>query len=122
MGLGVSIFLIAVGAILTFAVNVTTSGLDLSAVGVILMLVGGVGIFADLVLFGDRGPFGRQRTTIVDSGPDVVVDRAVVDRGPVLNRGTTVVEESYVDDVGRVADPLVVPGSRRRVVRRREVL
>ena len=44
MGIGVSIFLLAVGAILTFATNIEVSGLDLDAVGVILMLAGVVGI------------------------------------------------------------------------------
>ena len=41
MGIGVGIFLFAVGAILAFAVNVTTSAVNLETVGVILMLVGG---------------------------------------------------------------------------------
>ena len=121
MGLGVGIFLIAVGAILTFAVNVTTSGLDLSAVGVILMLIGGLGILADLFLFGDRRGFGTRRTTIVDRQPDVVVDR-VVDRGPVHDRGTVIEEESYVNGAAPMADPLVRSTTRRRVTRRREVL
>ena len=40
MGLGVGIFLIAVGAILTFAVNATSSSVDIDAVGWILMGVG----------------------------------------------------------------------------------
>ena len=44
MGIGVSIFLLAVGAVLAFAVDVTTRGLDLNAVGVILMVVGGIGL------------------------------------------------------------------------------
>ena len=39
MGLGVSIFLIAVGAILTWAVNASVSGLELQTIGVILMVV-----------------------------------------------------------------------------------
>ena len=44
MGIGVSIFLFAVGAILAFAVEMDVSGLDINTVGVILMLVGGIGI------------------------------------------------------------------------------
>jgi hypothetical protein len=44
MGLGVSIFLIAVGAILTWAVNATVSGLELNTIGVILMIVGIIGL------------------------------------------------------------------------------
>jgi hypothetical protein len=52
MGIGVSIFLIAVGAILTFAVESEVSGLDIATVGVILMIVGGLGLLATLTIFG----------------------------------------------------------------------
>ena len=47
MGIGVGIFLIIVGAILTFALQVTVAGVDLRVVGWILMLAG----VAGLVLF-----------------------------------------------------------------------
>ena len=73
MGIGVGIFLIAVGAILTFAVDFQTSGIDISVVGVILMIVGLIGIFASFVLFGDRGYYGRSRRVVYD---DDVVDPA----------------------------------------------
>ena len=43
VGIGVSIFMIAIGAILAFAVETNTRGIDLNAVGVILMIVGLVG-------------------------------------------------------------------------------
>lgn len=49
MGLGTSIFLIAVGAILKFAVTSTVSGIQLSTVGVILMVVGLIGLLISLV-------------------------------------------------------------------------
>jgi hypothetical protein len=55
MGIGVSIFLIAVGAILTFAVHVVVSGLDLNAVGVILMIVGGAGLLLSLFVIDSWG-------------------------------------------------------------------
>jgi hypothetical protein len=62
MGIGVSLFLIAVGAVLKFAVSGTVSGLDISTVGVILMIVGGAGLLLSLLLLG----MGRtRRTTIV---------------------------------------------------------
>jgi uncharacterized membrane protein len=48
MGLGTSIFLVAVGAILRFAVSVTTQGFNLHSVGVILMVVGGIGLAISL--------------------------------------------------------------------------
>lgn len=54
MGIGVSVFLIAVGAILTFAVTAEVSGVDISTVGVILMIVGAIGLLATLVIFGGR--------------------------------------------------------------------
>jgi hypothetical protein len=51
LSLGVSIFLLVVGAILTFAVDVTTSGFNLKTVGVILMVAGALGLVLSL-LFG----------------------------------------------------------------------
>jgi hypothetical protein len=43
MGLGVSILLIAAGAILAFAVNTQVSGVDIQTIGWILLIVGIVG-------------------------------------------------------------------------------
>jgi hypothetical protein len=66
MGIGVSIFLIAVGAILAFAVNVATEGVDLNMVGVILMLVGALGLLLSLLFWSSWGGFGTwRRETIV---------------------------------------------------------
>jgi hypothetical protein len=48
MGLGTSLVLIAVGAILRFAVSVSTSGFNLHTTGVILMIIGGVGLLISL--------------------------------------------------------------------------
>jgi hypothetical protein len=70
MGLGVGIFLIAVGAVLAFAVNVTTSGVDIHTVGLILLAVGALGVVLSLMFWsswGGPGYFSR-RTTYVD-GP-----------------------------------------------------
>jgi len=57
MGIGTSIFLIAVGAILYFAVNTQVSGLDISTVGIILMICGVLGLVITLFLLrgGRRG-------------------------------------------------------------------
>lgn len=49
MTLGTSLLLIAVGAILRFAVSVTTSGFNIHTVGVILMVVGVVGLILSLL-------------------------------------------------------------------------
>ena len=48
MGIGTSIFLIAIGAILYFAVNADISGLEISTVGLILMIVGIIGLLISL--------------------------------------------------------------------------
>jgi hypothetical protein len=75
MGLGVGIFLIAVGAILTFAVNATTSGVNINTVGWILMAVGALGILLSLIFWSTwAGPGywssgSRRRTTTIDEGP-----------------------------------------------------
>jgi hypothetical protein len=71
MGLGVSLFLIAVGAVLTFAVNATVSGIDINTIGWILMIVGAIGILLSLLFWSSwGGPGGaRRRTTVVDDGP-----------------------------------------------------
>jgi hypothetical protein len=65
MGIGTSIFLIAVGAILKFAVTASVSGIDLATVGVILMVVGIVGLVISLIVLMQaerRGaPVARER-------------------------------------------------------------
>jgi hypothetical protein len=68
MGLGVSLFLIAVGAVLAFAVNTTVNGLDIVTVGWILMLVGGLGAVLSLLFWSSWGGFAgtRRQTTYVE--------------------------------------------------------
>jgi hypothetical protein len=68
MGVGVSLLLIAAGAILTWAVSAETSGIDLTTVGVILMIVGAVGLLLSLVFWSSWGGFGTHRKA-VESGP-----------------------------------------------------
>lgn len=63
--IGVSLFLVAVGAILTWAVNATVSGLDITIVGVILMLVGVAGLLLSLLFWASFAPFARRG----DGGP-----------------------------------------------------
>ena len=60
MGIGVSIFLLAIGAILTFAVDVATRGINLDTVGVILMVVGGIGLLSSLLFWSSFSPYRRQ--------------------------------------------------------------
>ena len=59
MGIGVSLVLIAAGAILTWGVNAEVSGLDLQTVGIILMVVGAVGGLISLIFWSSWGGCGR---------------------------------------------------------------
>jgi hypothetical protein len=71
MGIGVSLILIAAGAILTWAVNVSSSGFNINTIGVILMVVGAVGLVLSLMFWSTWGGFGgpARRRTYVDEGP-----------------------------------------------------
>lgn len=66
MRLGTSIFLLAVGAILSFAVTVSVSGIDVGTVGLILMAVGVLGIVLEFALFRPRS---RVSTTVTSADP-----------------------------------------------------
>jgi len=77
LGIGVSLILVAAGAILTWAVDASVSGLNIHTVGVILMVVGIIGLVLSLVFWSSWGGFGGpaapaggpRRTTVVDDGP-----------------------------------------------------
>jgi len=71
MGLGVGLFLAAAGAILAFAVSDTVSGVNIHAIGWILLIVGIVGIVLSLVFWSSwAGPgYWTRRRTFVDEGP-----------------------------------------------------
>lgn len=72
MGIGVSIFLIAVGAVLAFAVNATSDAVNVNTVGWILMGVGFAGAVLSLIFWSSwAGPgyWSRRRTTYVEGGP-----------------------------------------------------
>ena len=75
MGISLSILLIAVGAVLAWAVDYEVSGIDLQVAGIILVVVGAIGFVASLVFWSSWGGFGRrdasaggggQNTTVVD--------------------------------------------------------
>jgi hypothetical protein len=73
MGISLSIFLIAVGAILAWAVEAEVSGIDIQVAGIILVVVGVIGYLASLVFWSSWGGFGSrdaaaggQNTTIVE--------------------------------------------------------
>lgn len=71
MGIGVGIFLIAVGAVLTFAIHTTATGpVDIQTVGWILMAVGAAGILLSMIFWSSwagPGGIGRRRTDVVDA-------------------------------------------------------
>jgi hypothetical protein len=71
MGLGVGIFLIAVGAVLAFAVNSTSGAVDIQTVGWILMGVGLISLLIALMFWQSwAGPgYWSRRRTYVDEGP-----------------------------------------------------
>jgi hypothetical protein len=87
MGISVSILLIAVGAILTWAVTAEAEGIDINAVGVILLIVGLLGLVLSLLFWSSWGGFSRR--TYVEGGP---VRRVAAPR-----RRETVVEEEVED-------------------------
>lgn len=63
IGLGTSLFMIAVGAVLRFAITVTTHAVNIQTIGVILMIVGGIGLIISLfwmVMSTDRRPYPRE--------------------------------------------------------------
>jgi hypothetical protein len=78
MGIGGSIFLLVVGAILTFAVDVTTSGFSINTVGIILMVAGVIGLLLSLLFWSGFSPWSRRAPA---AGGDVVVEERRVDRG-----------------------------------------
>ena len=72
MGLGVSIFLIAVGAILTFAVNLSgDTPVNIDAVGWILMAVGAAGALLSMIFWSSwAGPgYWTRRRRVVEEAP-----------------------------------------------------
>jgi hypothetical protein len=61
MTIGLSLFAIAVGAILKFAVTAQLAGIDISTVGVILMVVGAIGLTVSVwLIMADRGSPDRS--------------------------------------------------------------
>lgn len=72
MGIGVSIVLMAIGAVMTFAINVHTNGFNVNTIGIILMVAGVIGLLVDLLLFAPR----RRSAVTTEAYP--VTERTVV--------------------------------------------
>src|SRR5262245_11366697 len=77
-GIGTSLMLIAIGAVLAWGVHLNSNGIDLNAIGAILMVVGLIGLVLSFLLMGEFDWFGGRR--------------AYRDRGHYVH-------DSYVDDV-----------------------
>jgi Domain of unknown function (DUF6458) len=67
MTIGASIFLIAFGAILRFAVNASVAGFSIQTAGLILMVAGVLGLVIGLFLIMSRRPRGSDRTAYEDT-------------------------------------------------------
>ena len=106
MGIGVSIFLIALGAILTFAVNEEPSGIDIQVVGVILMCVGIVGILLSLIYWESWGRGGYRRGYAAPAG-EYPARSGWYSRG--YRPRTRVVEEVVEEDVPPPGPPPAGP-------------
>jgi len=84
---GISLFFLAVGAILTFAVDTTVSGVDLDTIGVILMVIGLLGMLFSLVLWDSWMPRpSRLDDEVVVGRRDVVIDDEAPVRRSVTRR------------------------------------
>jgi hypothetical protein len=75
VGIGASIFLLAAGAIIAFALHVQVGFLDLSVVGWVLMVAGVIGLIMTLTIFRSR-----RRTVVTQQPPPVPGERRVVDQ------------------------------------------
>lgn len=73
MGIGASLFLLALGAICYWALEFDIAGLDIEAVGVILMIIGGLGLILSLLFWSSFSPYGRRDTVVHDR--DVIRER-----------------------------------------------
>lgn len=69
MGIGLSLVVFAIGAVMRFAMTVTATGFNLHTIGMILMIVAAVGLFLSIVFWNSWGGFGgssRRRETTVE--------------------------------------------------------
>jgi hypothetical protein len=83
MRIGSSLFLIALGAVLRFAVTVTATGVSIHTIGVILMIVGAIGLLFSLLwlsVWSDRDERTMRRHTYVEREAPVETVRTVRER------------------------------------------
>jgi hypothetical protein len=87
MSIGVGIFLMVLGAILAFAVETDVPGVNVNALGVILLLIGLVAALYSLLFWSSVTPWGRRRVAarrrvVVEERPTVVEERPFDDGLP----------------------------------------
>jgi Domain of unknown function (DUF6458) len=75
MGISLSILLIAVGAVLAWAVNAEAAGIDLQVAGIILVIVGVIGFVVSLIFWSSWGGFGGRDTAGGSSSSTTVIER-----------------------------------------------
>ena len=80
MSIGASIFLLVIGAILTFAVSVDTEGFNINTVGVILMIAGVIGLLLSLLFWSSFSPYRRRPTTTTTYPEERVVEERRIER------------------------------------------
>ena len=73
MGISLSILLIAIGAILAWAVDAEVSGIDIQVAGIILVVVGAIGFIASLVFWSSWGGFGNRDAAAGGGGQNTTV-------------------------------------------------
>jgi hypothetical protein len=108
MSIGVGIFLMVLGAILAFAVEATTPGINVHTLGIILLLTGLIAVLYSLLFWSNLSPWGRRsvarRRTVVEERPVRVVEERpveVIEERPVEvieERPVEVIEERPFDD------------------------
>ena len=98
MRIGFSIFMMAVGAVLTFAVKATAKGVNIHTVGVILMIAGAIGLIATLTVFAPRRRENVVHERVVQGGPAPVAPAAVAAPVAVAAPAATVTQERTVEN------------------------
>src|ERR671913_2278145 len=101
MSIGVGIFLMVLGAILAFAVEATTPGINVHTLGIILLLTGLIAVLYSLLFWSNLSPWGRHRTvarrrTVVEERPVRMVEERPVE--VIEERPVEVVEKRRLDD------------------------
>ena len=123
MSIGVGLFLVAVGAIFAFAVNDSSIGnLDVSAVGVILMVIGAVGTAISMLVWNKYAPTSRRARLIERELPGGRVVEREVPPGRIVEREAPVGRVIHVDSspdgtTERIVEQEVPPPTREYEVR-----